>query len=78
MAVTEMARFRSKETRAVLQHLLDREERGELQGVALCVRLLNGAEEIVFTDLYRRDIDKAVAAATRIWRRLTQLQDAPE
>lgn len=75
MTVTNISANRSRETVAVLEHLLQRARSGEIVGLALCARPERGPEEIVFAGLYRSSPEKAVNASMRMSWRLTQLQD---
>lgn len=75
MSVTRITEFRSRETVAVLEHLLERAKRGELIGIAMCALPTHGPEEITFTDLYRRNPAAASNACMRVSWRLTQMQD---
>lgn len=76
MHLIKMTEFRSRETIAVLKCLLERAQRGELDGgVALCAKATTGVEEILFTGEYRKDPAKAANAAMRLCVRLAQEQD---
>lgn len=75
MVVTAIATYRSRETVAALEYLLERARRGEIIGLALCAKPLSGPEEIVFADDYRKKPGKALSAAMRMSWRLTQLAD---
>jgi hypothetical protein len=75
MVVTSINEYRSRETVSVLRHLLERAEKGEIMGAALCVKTIAGPEEIAFAGVYRLNPAKAVNAANRMSWRMTQLQD---
>lgn len=75
MSVTSISQYRGREVTAVLRSLLARAERGELEGVALCALPTAGPEEIVFSDLYRRDPARAVRAANKLSWQITMMQD---
>lgn len=79
MTVTRMADYRVRntaadETVAVLTHLLDCAQRGEMQDAAIYASV-NGREQIVFTGGYRNDPGAAARAIVRMSGRLAQLED---
>ena len=73
MDVKKISDYRSRETVAALTHLLDRAKRGELLGVGLYVLPFGSKEEILFTDLFRRDPNQAVQAALRLSKRMNEI-----
>jgi hypothetical protein len=74
--IVSMREYRSRETAAVLRHMLARVEAGEcLQGMALCAKWDNEPEDILFTGLYRTSAAEAAKASMRMSSRLMQLQD---
>jgi hypothetical protein len=73
MNVVDMREFRSRETVAVLAHLLDRARKGEVDGVSVCTRFGGGREEIAFTGCYRRTPALSIASIIRVFQRLARL-----
>lgn len=75
MEVIKMAEYRARETVALLTVLLERAKRGDVDGIAVCLHTAKGAEEMAFTDRYRREPAMAANGAMRLCWRLTQFQD---
>lgn len=72
MKLIKMAEYRSRETVAILSNLLAQAERGELAGLAVCAKPLNGKEQVLFTSHYRKDPAKAAYAAMQFCVQLAQ------
>lgn len=73
--VRRLADYRHRDTVQVLQHLLARAERGELEALAICARPVSGREEFAFTGTYRRSADAAAAASIRLSRFLIHFDE---
>jgi len=78
MRLVSMSDYRSRDTVDVLKYLLSRAKKGELKGVAVMARLATEGEEILFTDWYRRRMERCAYAATRMYWRAMQNQDEIE
>jgi hypothetical protein len=78
LKVVPIHRRACKETLEALAYLTVLAERGELQGLAVCAKTLNGAELLAFTGKYKADPSKGLAAAMRMSIRLNALLDARE
>jgi hypothetical protein len=70
-----MAAYRNREVVKVLRHFLARAERGDVKGLAVCVRSYDNKEDIAVAGDYRTDVAHAVNVANRMSQRLTRLQD---
>ena len=76
MNVLQLAERRPRSANAVLlQWLMDMEDVGALEGLALCFHVTGHPEEARFTGDYRAEPGRAVNAAMRLSWKLTQLQD---
>lgn len=75
VCVVQLAAYRNREVVKVLRHFLARAERGEVKGLAVCIRSYANREEISVAGDYRIDPAHAVNAAHRMSLRLTRLQD---
>lgn len=76
MSIIELVKYESRETAAVLRALLAKATKGELRGLALCYRTDEGAEENVFTGVYKARPESAVAAIHRMSWQMTQEYDS--
>ena len=66
MSVIQLVRYPGRDTIAVLRVLLAKALRGELRGVVLCYRTDDGAEEAVFTGVYKARPEYAMSAAMHL------------
>jgi predicted 2-oxoglutarate/Fe(II)-dependent dioxygenase YbiX len=61
-----------RETVAVLRHLLEQAEAGDIRGVAVMAKLRNNRQKPYFTGDFQRDKDAAALAALRLSVEITQ------
>ncbi len=73
--VVVAGQFKNEETVQVLRGVLARAVRGEISGVVVAYKLVDGTEETAITGRYRAKPAMAVNAGMRISWRMTQLQD---
>lgn len=66
MAVIELVKYSNRETIAALRVLLSKAQAGELRGVAVCFRTLDGEEDTLFTGAYKAHPGDAAHTAMRL------------
>jgi len=66
MKVVPLSRYRNRETAEVLEALASRARDGEIVGVAMCFKRLDGTEDSVMTGSYATSPDLAAAATLRL------------
>lgn len=75
MTVLKLVRPDLKDTIGILRCLLERAERGEIVGLAICYRTKDRMEHAAFSGIYRSKPGAAVNAAMRLSWKLTQMQE---
>lgn len=78
MGITNLTEYRHRQELAVLRHLTARVLRGEIRGIAICVRDADHVEEVSVLGDYRQNPSLGVGAAMKLSWRLTQLSDEQE
>ena len=70
MKVINIARHSVRDTAAILKHLTEENDRGQVSGLMVRVRHPNGREESANSGLYKHKPSEAISAALRHWLKL--------
>jgi hypothetical protein len=74
--VLRLVEFSNRKTIDILGGLEEMAVAGDVVGVAVCYKMRDGSENVVFTGPYKRP-DAAAGAAMRISWKMTQLYESP-